>query len=112
MNVIMALLGHFHRAALILLGFAAFMLLGALVLMLPVCHTGTREITFIDALFTSVSTVSVTGMTLWNLKEDLTLFGQLVILLLMQVGGLGIMTIMATLVIYAGRHVRLQERLL
>ncbi len=112
MNLIRFLLARMNRAALILLGFAAFMLLGALILMLPVCHTGTREITFIDALFTSVSTVSVTGMTLWNLRDDLTLFGQLVILLLMQVGGLGIMTIMATMVIYAGRHVRLQERLL
>lgn len=64
--------GRFQRGMLILCGFAAFMLLGALLLMLPAAQTGNREIGFIDALFTSVSAVSVTGMSLINMKEDLT----------------------------------------
>lgn len=104
--------GRFQRGMLILCGFAAFMLLGALLLMLPAAQTGNREIGFIDALFTSVSAVSVTGMSLINMKEDLTLFGQILMLFMIQVGGLGIMTIMAIMGISAGRRIRLQERLL
>lgn len=65
-----------------------------------------------DALFMSVSTVSVTGMSMFDLKNDFTVFGQLVILFLMQVGGLGIMTMMAMVSISTGRKIRLQERLL
>ena len=56
---------------------------------------GTRDVSFVDALFMSVSTVSVTGMSMFDLRYDFTFFGQLVILFLMQVGGLGIMTMMA-----------------
>lgn len=78
----------------------------------PGCADGKQEIGFIDALFTSVSAVSVTGMSLINMKEDLTLFGQILMLFMIQVGGLGIMTIMAIMGISAGRRIRLQERLL
>lgn len=111
-KALLFMLGYFHRGALILVGFAAFMVFGALVLMLPISQTGAREISFIDALFVSVSAVSVTGMSLIDLREDLTLFGQLVMLFMIQVGGLGIMTIMAIMGISAGRRIRLQERLL
>lgn len=111
-KALLFMLGYFHRGALILVGFAAFMVFGALLLMLPVSQTGMREISFIDALFVSVSAVSVTGMSLIDLREDLTLFGQLVMLFMIQVGGLGIMTIMAIMGISAGRRIRLQERLL
>lgn len=104
--------GRFQRGVLILSGFAVFMVIGALLLMLPAAQTGTREIGFIDALFTSVSAVSVTGMSLINMREDLTLFGQLLMLFMIQVGGLGIMTIMAIMGISTGRRIRLQERLL
>ena len=103
---------HLHRGVLICGGFALFMLLGALLLLLPMAQTGTREVSFIDALFMSVSIVSVTGMSMFDLQKDFTLFGQLVILFLMQVGGLGIMTIMATVSISTGRKIRLRERLL
>lgn len=111
-QALLSVLGHFHRGVLILAGFAIFMVVGALLLMLPAAQTGTREISFIDALFTSVSAVSVTGMSLINLREDLTLFGQLLMLFMIQVGGLGIMTIMAIMGISTGRRIRLQERLL
>ena len=112
MHLILDAFRRMPRAGLILLGFAAFMIAGALLLMLPVSQTGTRDISFLDALFTSVSAVSVTGMTIFSLRDNLSIFGQLVVLVMMQVGGLGVMTIMATMVIYAGRHVRLRERLL
>lgn len=111
-KVIFQALNRIHRGVLICGGFALFMLLGALLLMLPLSQSGTREISFVDALFMSVSTVSVTGMSMFDLKNDFTVFGQLVILFLMQVGGLGIMTMMAMVSISTGRKIRLQERLL
>ena len=112
LHILLDVFRRMPRAGLILLGFALFMLVGAFLLWLPISQTGARDISFLDALFTAVSAVSVTGMTLFSLRDDLSLFGQLVVLVMMQVGGLGVMTIMATMVIYAGRHVRLRERLL
>lgn len=109
---LMIILGGLHRGVLILAGFAIFMLIGAFLLMLPAAQSGAREIGFLDALFTSVSAVSVTGMSLIDAKRDLSLFGQLIMIVMIQVGGLGIMTIMAIMAIYAGRRIRLQERLL
>lgn len=111
-RMVIRVLNKMHRGILICGGFALFMLFGAFLLMLPWAQTGTREVSFIDALFMSVSTVSVTGMSMFDLKNDFTLFGQLVFLFLMQVGGLGIMTMMAMVSIYTGRKIRLQERLL
>ncbi len=112
MKSIIAALNRLHRGVLICGGFALFMLFGAFLLMLPIAQTGTKEVSFVDALFMSVSIVSVTGMSMFDLNTDFTLFGQLVILFLMQVGGLGIMTMMAMVSISAGRKIRLQERLL
>ena len=99
---LMIILGGLHRGVLILAGFAIFMLIGAFLLMLPAAQSGSREIGFLDALFTSVSAVSVTGMSLIDAKRDLSLFGQLIMIVMIQVGGLGIMTIMAIMAIYAG----------
>lgn len=105
-------LGKLHRGFLIVGAFALFILAGAILLMLPVSQTGRAEVSFIDALFLSVSAVSVTGMGMFNLALDFSIFGQMVILVLMQVGGLGIMTVMALVGISTGRKIRLQERLL
>ncbi len=105
-------LNKLHRGVFICGGFALFMLLGALLLMIPWAQTGRQSVSFIDALFLSVSAVSVTGMSMFDLRNDFTIFGQMVILVLMQVGGLGIMTMMAWFSISTGRKIRLQERLL
>ena len=112
MRKLFTALSQLHRGVLICGGFAVFMLFGALLLMLPISQTGTKEVSFLDALFMSVSIVSVTGMSMFDLKTDFTIFGQLVVLFLMQVGGLGIMTMMAMVGISRGRKIRLQERLL
>lgn len=109
---IVSALSQLHRGVLICGGFALFMVFGALLLMLPFSTTGNAEVSFVDALFMSVSVVSVTGMSMFDVRTDFTIFGQLVILFLMQVGGLGIMTIMAMVGISKGRKIRLQERLL
>ena len=86
---IVSALSQLHRGVLICGGFALFMVFGALLLMLPFSTTGNAEVSFVDALFMSVSVVSVTGMSMFDVQTDFTIFGQLVILFLMQVGGLG-----------------------
>lgn len=74
---------------LIVIGFAAFMALGTLLLKLPV---STYEgISWVDALFVSVSAVSVTGLSSVEFSETFTKFGDIVVMILIQVGGLGIM---------------------
>lgn len=74
----------------ILLSFVLLILSGAVLLSLPFCtHRGIR---FVDALFTSTSAVCVTGLVVLDTAKDFTLAGQAVILLLIQFGGLGIMT--------------------
>ncbi|MCX6760962.1 MAG: hypothetical protein NTZ84_02595 [Candidatus Nealsonbacteria bacterium] len=70
--------------------FAIAIFIGALSLKLP--FSTTRDISFLDALFTSTSAVCVTGLTVIDIGTTFTLFGQIAILFLIQIGGLGIMT--------------------
>jgi len=76
---------------LILLTFVAVILVGTFLLQLPFAHKG--YLSFIDALFTSTSATCVTGLIVKDTAKDFTVFGQAVILMLIQVGGLGYMTI-------------------
>lgn len=76
--------------SLLALGFLSFILIGTLLLKLPFAHTG--EVTWIHAAFTATSAVTVTGLTVVNIGDTYTTFGQLVIMLLIQCGGLGFMT--------------------
>ena len=78
--------------------FVGGILAGAILLCLPVCSTG-EPLPFIDALFTATSAVCVTGLTVVDTGRDFTLFGQTVIMILIQLGGLGIMTFASALLI-------------
>ena len=75
---------------LLIISFAFIILIGSLLLMLP--SATTHPITYVDALFTSTSAVCVTGLVVLDTAKDFTLFGQWIILLLIQIGGLGILT--------------------
>ena len=75
----------------IAIGFALIILVGALLLMLPWASRDGQSIPFIDAVFTVSSATCVTGLVVYDTYEQFTLFGQLVILLLIQTGGLGFM---------------------
>lgn len=75
----------------VLLSFVALIFCGALLLKLPFSTTG-EGISFVDSLFTSTSAVCVTGLVVKDTAKDFTLFGKIVIVLLIQLGGLGIMT--------------------
>lgn len=77
--------------------------------MLPISTTNNRGLEFFDALFVSTSASCVVGLTVVDLHNDLTIFGQIVMLILIQIGGLGIMTL-ATLVVHKmGYRFRLKE---
>jgi trk system potassium uptake protein TrkH len=91
-------------------GFALIILAGALLLMLPVSSRAGTGIPFLNALFTSCSATCVTGLVVYDTWTQFTYFGQAVILLLIQTGGLGFMTIAVSLPMALGRRIGLRER--
>ena len=94
----------------ILYGFALVILLGALVLMLPV-SSNTRTVTpFLDCLFTSTSAVCVTGLVVHDTATHWSAFGQAVILLLIQIGGMGVVTVAAAITMASGKKISLMQR--
>lgn len=94
----------------IALGFAAIIITGALLLMLPISNRGGTSIAFIDALFTAASATCVTGLVVFDTWSQFTLFGQMVILILIQIGGLGFMTIAILFSMVLGKRIGLRER--
>lgn len=83
--------------------YVALIAAGAGLLSLPVCHTnGARPLTFLDALFTATSAVCVTGLSVRSTGHDLSLVGQVVLLMLVQLGGIGIITV-TTLLTFGAR---------
>lgn len=99
-------------ARVLAIGFLALAVGGGLLLMLPVATKPGYALSFLDALFTATSAVCVTGLTVVNTGEAFTLFGQIVILLLIQVGGLGFMTVASLLFLAIGKRFSLRERLI
>ena len=96
-------------AQIIILSFVLMISIGTFFLMLPISTTNNRGLEFFDALFVSTSASCVVGLTVVDLHNDLTIFGQIVMLILIQIGGLGIMTL-ATLVVHKmGYRFRLKE---
>ena len=83
---------------------------GAVLLMLPAATTGSEDISLPDALFTATSAVCVTGLIVQDTAAYFTTFGQLVILGLIQAGGLGIMTFSVTLAVFMGKSLDVRQR--
>ena len=97
-------------ARIIAIGFALLILCGAALLMLPFSvHPGVH-ITPLDALFTSTSAVCVTGLVVVDTGDTFSLFGQLVIAVLIQIGGLGVASIGMGLALVTGRRISLKGR--
>ena len=95
---------------LIVLGFAGVIVLGALILMLPFSSTAGVVTPFHEALFTSTSAVCVTGLVVQDTGSYWSAFGQTVILLLIQIGGLGVVTVAALFAMLSGRKISLMQR--
>jgi trk system potassium uptake protein TrkH len=93
-------------------GFAAMIAFGTVLLMLPVSSNNGQFTPFVTCLFTSTSAVCVTGLEVVDTLNHWSLFGQIVIALLIQLGGLGFMTSTTVFMIAAGRKIGLGSRIL
>ena len=96
----------------IMLSFLAAILLGSALLALPISSASGKAVPYIDALFTAASATCVTGLVTLPTFSAWSVFGQIVILLLIQVGGLGIITVMASFVVFMNRKLGLGDRVL
>lgn len=101
---------HLTSFQIIIIGFALVILAGALLLTLPQATVAPGSASFSDALFTSVSAVCVTGLVVQDTGTYWTGFGQLVIMLLIQIGGLGVVTVALSIAMLSGRKISLMQR--
>ena len=91
-------------------GFALLILAGALLLMLPFASTSPGSAGFSDCLFTATSAVCVTGLVVRDTATSWTPFGQAVLLMLIQIGGMGVVTAAVSLSFISGRRIGLMQR--
>ncbi len=101
---------HLSSAQIILFGFLGVILLGALLLMLPISSKSGNITPFLDAFFTSTSATCVTGLVVKDTATYWSEFGQFIILLLIQIGGLGVVTIAVSLAVLSGKKIGLMQR--
>lgn len=94
----------------IILGFLSVILLGTLLLMLPFSSRAGVMTPFLDAFFTATSAVCVTGLVVHDTVTYWSSFGQIVILLLIQTGGMGVITVAASFSMISGRRISLMQR--
>ena len=94
------------------LGFLAVILVGGILLSLPISSATGEYTSFIDAVFTSTSAVCVTGLITVDTGTHWNLFGQTVIMLLIEIGGLGFMSFTTLIAILLGKKITLRERLI
>lgn len=101
-----------NPAQILVLGFAAVIVFGGVLLNLPFASVDGKSVGFINAIFTSTSAVCVTGLVVVDTGTHWTLFGKIVIMLLIQIGGLGFMTMTTTFAFLMGRKISLKSRLI
>ncbi|MBS7217892.1 MAG: Trk family potassium uptake protein [Oscillospiraceae bacterium] len=97
-------------AQIIILGFLGIILAGALLLMLPISSQAGVVTPFSDALFTATSATCVTGLVVHDTATYWSPFGQLVLLSLIQIGGMGVVTVAVAVVMFSGRKIGLRQR--
>ena len=94
----------------VILGFLAVIAAGSLLLSLPLASKDGQWTKYSDSLFTAVSSVCVTGLVVVDTATKWSFFGQFVIMLLIQIGGLGIITVVITIITFTHRKIGLHER--
>jgi trk system potassium uptake protein len=94
------------------LGFLCLIAIGTLLLMIPFATKDRHHLSFIDALFEATSAVCVTGLVVVDTETTFTLFGQTVLMVLIQVGGLGFMTFGIIIALFLGKNIGLKGRLM
>lgn len=96
----------------LVIGFALIILIGACLLALPIASANGQSLSFIDALFTATSATCVTGLVVVDTGTSFTMFGQVVIICLIQIGGLGFMSFATMYALMLRKKISLRERLL
>ena len=102
----------FSPSRVLAIGFLGMILLGAVLLWLPFSTRDGVALTPLDALFTATSAVCVTGLTVVDTAGTYSLTGQLIIILLIQLGGLGFMLFATSVLVLARRRISLRNRVL
>ncbi len=96
----------------IMLSFFVAIIVGSLLLKLPISSANGKSVPYIDALFTATTATCVTGLVTFPTVTTWSVFGQVVILILIQIGGLGIITIMSGIMVFLHKKIGLADRLL
>jgi trk system potassium uptake protein TrkH len=97
---------------LIMISFLAVILVGSLLLVLPISSADEKSVSYADALFTATTATCVTGLVTLPTVSTWSVFGQVVILCLIQLGGLGIITVMSGFMIALHKKIGISDRLL
>lgn len=103
---------HLHPGAIFAISFAGAILIGALLLLLPNATPDDKSLNLIDSLFTATSAICVTGLIVVDTASNFTLLGKLILLLLIQAGGLGIMTLTTFFATAVGGGITLKMRIM
>ncbi|MDI7741164.1 TrkH family potassium uptake protein [Lysinibacillus fusiformis] len=106
------LLEGLNPSKILVLGFALVIFIGAFLLTLPIATANGVSLSFLDALFTATSATCVTGLVVVDTGNTFSMFGEIVILVLIQIGGLGFMTFATFLFTLLGKKISLKERIL
>ncbi|AAT59117.1 probable Na+-transporting ATP synthase [[Bacillus thuringiensis] serovar konkukian str. 97-27] len=101
-----------NPAHILVLGFLSLILIGTLLLMLPISTQDRHHLSFIDALFEATSAVCVTGLAVVDTGNTFTVFGQIILLILIQLGGWGFMTSGILMFLVLGKKIGIKKRLL
>lgn len=113
MEVFQRLKGRFSRLSsfqIIILGFAVIILASSVLLMLPISSKEAGSTPFLDCLFTATSAVCVTGLVVRDTATHWSLFGQVLILIMIQIGGMGVVTLASSITMATGKKIGLMQR--
>ncbi|MEJ6950537.1 TrkH family potassium uptake protein [Natronospora cellulosivora (SeqCode)] len=102
----------FTPAQYLVMGYLAVIIIGTILLSLPIATTAEGGLDIVSALFTATSATCVTGLIVLNTSTAFTIFGQVVIMILIQIGGLGLMTMSTMMAFIIGKKISLKERLI
>ncbi|KAF3299570.1 potassium transporter [Carnobacterium sp. PL17RED31] len=92
------------------MSFAVVIIIGSLLLSLPISQTATSDATYFDHLFIAVSAVCVTGLWIESIFDTYSTFGQFIMMMLIQIGGLGLMTFISLIYFRIGQNVRIRDQ--
>ncbi len=112
LNKLLDRLKNISASRIILLGFLSVIFIGSILLSLPIATKSGEATPYVDALFTATTSVCVTGLVTVNTLAHWSFFGHIVILLLIQFGGLGFVAVLTAMILALGKKVSLKERIL